>query len=90
MIMARTQKAPPTEPLKVVSVKLTPATEHALQRLSQNASDALGWTVSNSAMIRALVSYAGQQPYSWASSTLHSLIEQEIAGGRVWGKKRQE
>lgn len=77
------------EPLKVVTVKLTAAMEQALQGLSQDASDALGWTVSSSAMIRALIRQAGKQPASWAATELHPLIEEEIAQGRVWGSKRR-
>jgi hypothetical protein len=86
--MARTKKTPPTEPLKVCSVKLTPASELMLQTLSQDASDALGWTVSSSATVRALIRYAGQQPPTWAAAALHPLIEQEISQGRVWGSKK--
>ena len=78
------------EPLKVCSVKLTPTTEHTLQQLSQDASDNLGWTVSNSAVMRALLTYVEQQPSAWISTTLHPYIEQEIARGRVWGKKKRE
>jgi hypothetical protein len=87
-IMARTKKSPPVEALKVCTVKLTPAAEQTLRDLSQDASDRLGWSVSSSAVVRALVAYAGQQTPAWASSSLHALIEQEIAQGRVWGKKK--
>lgn len=76
------------EPLKVVSVKLTPTAERVLRDLAQDASDALGWTVSSSAMIRALVVYAGHQPPSWAATTLHPIVEEEISQGRVWGTKK--
>jgi hypothetical protein len=88
-IMARHKTTPPTEPLKVYSAKLTPTAERVLHRLSQEASDTLGWTVTSSAILRALISYAGQQPYAWASSVLHPLVEQEIVAGRVWGSKKQ-
>ena len=87
--MARQKKSPPKEPLKVVTMKLTPVEEHVLQRLSQDASDTLGWTVSSSVVVRALIRQAGQQPAAWAPSTLHPLIEQEIAQGRVWGSKKR-
>jgi hypothetical protein len=87
--MARTKKEVLKESLKVVSVKLTPTLEKTLQQLGQEASDRLGWTVSGSAILRALVSYAGQQPGSWTVSELLPLIEQEIALGRVWGSKKQ-
>jgi hypothetical protein len=88
-IMARRKKTPLKEPLKVVTVKLPPAAEQSLQRLSRDASDALGWTVSSSAVVRALIRQAGQQPASWATAALHPLIEEEIAQGRVWGSKKR-
>jgi uroporphyrinogen-III synthase len=87
--MARAKQTPPTEPLKVCTVKLTPAAEQVLQQVSQDASDALGWTVSSSATLRALIQYAGQQPQAWTVTALHPLIEQEIAQGRVWGSKKR-
>jgi hypothetical protein len=88
--MALIHKTPPTETLKVCTVKLTPATERTLRRLSQDASDALGWTVSNSAMIRALLSYVEQRPPAWTPAALYPFVEQEIARGRVWGRKKQQ
>jgi len=84
----RKEKTPPKEPLRVYSIKVTPALEELLQQLSREASDHLGWTVSNSAVIRALIRHAGQQPPAWAVQSLHPLIEQEIALGRVWGTKK--
>jgi hypothetical protein len=87
--MARMKKIPSTEPLKVCSLKVTSTAEQLLQRLSQDASDALGWTVSNSAVLRALLAYVAQQPPAWASSTLYPFVEQEIACGRVWGRKKK-
>jgi len=87
--MARQKKSPPKEPLKVVTMKLTPVEEHVLQRLSQDASDTLGWTVSSSALMRALIQHAGQQPPAWVAAALHPLIEEEIARGRVWGSKKR-
>lgn len=89
ILMARRKRIPQEEPLKVVSVKLTPALEKALQQLSQEASDRLGWTVSNSAMIRGLLEYVRQQTSAWAAMNLHPVIEQEIITGRVWGSKKQ-
>jgi hypothetical protein len=86
--MARLKKIASREPLKVCTVKLTSAEEQILQQASQDASDALGWTVSSSAVIRALIHYLEQTP-AWAVTALHPLIEQEIAQGRVWGSKKQ-
>jgi hypothetical protein len=74
-------------PLVIRSVTLTEANEQTLENLKQTASDMLGQTVSSSALIRALLRFAEQQPSSWGAQQLHSLIEQEIAQGRVWGTK---
>jgi hypothetical protein len=87
--MARRKKSSFIEPLKMRSLNLTPATEEVLHELSQEASDALGWTVSHSAILRALLIYVDQQPPEWAAPALYPHIEQEIAHGRVWGKKKQ-
>jgi hypothetical protein len=87
IIMARIKKSPPVEALKVVTVKLTPAAEQMLQRISQDASDALGWTISNSAIIRALIRQVSQQGPP-AANALFIEVEKEIQSGRVWGKKR--
>jgi len=76
------------EQLKVFTVKLTPTAERLLQQLGQDASDTLGRPVSSSALLRALLAYVEQQPRSWASSALYPFVEQEIARGRVWGKKQ--
>jgi hypothetical protein len=86
-IRARTKKTAPMESLHVCTVKLTPTTRQVLSQLSQEASDRLGWTVSKSALLRALLTYAEQQPAAWVATALVPLVEQEIAHGRVWGKK---
>jgi hypothetical protein len=88
-VMARTKQKAPTEPLRVYSLKVTAAAEQLLQDLSQDASDALGWTVSSSAILRALLAYVAQQPPAWASATLYPFIEREIAQGRVWGSTKR-
>ena len=87
--MARSKTAPKKQLLIVRSHTLSHEANTILQQLSQNASDALGWTVSGSAVVRALLRYVEQQPAPWASATLHPLIEQEIASGRIWGSKKK-
>jgi hypothetical protein len=37
-----------------------------------------------------LIRQAGRQSPAWAAAEIHSLIEEEIAQGRVWGKKKRE
>ena len=76
-----------TPPLVVRSLTLTPTTEATLERLAQDASDYIGWAVSKSALMRALIHHAELQPPAWATAHLFPLIENEIASGRVWGKK---
>lgn len=88
MIMERIKKTSSQEPLRVYSLKLTPAAEHLLNDLSQDATDAIGRPVSSSALVRALLQYLAQQPSTWTATTLYPLIEQEIERGRVWGKKK--
>jgi hypothetical protein len=86
----RRKKTRSTEPLKICSLKLTPTSEQFLHQLSREASDALGWTVSHSAMFRALLSYVEQQPRGWTATAIHPHINQEIARGRVWGSKKKQ
>lgn len=86
--MVRPKHDPPRALLKVCTVKLTEAAEQTLQSLSQDISDALGWTVSKSALMRALLLYVERQLTAWRGEALLPLIEEEIVQGRVWGKKR--
>jgi hypothetical protein len=88
-LMARLPQKPPKPFLVVRSHTLTREADILLQQLAQEASDALGWTVGSSAVIRALLRYVAQQPTAWASATLHPLIEQEIASGLLWGSKKK-
>src|SRR5215510_12070419 len=84
------------KPRKLVAPKLVrcslmimPETDAALKRLGRDASDYIGWTVSCSAIVRALVRYAEQQSSDWATSQLFPLVEREIASGTVWGSKKK-
>ena len=87
-LMARKQTEAKKEAFMIRSCTLTTPTEETVKRLSGEASDQLGWTVSGSAIMRALLRYAGEQPSRWASSQLFPFVEREIAGGVVWGKKK--
>jgi hypothetical protein len=87
--MARMKKTPLTEPLRVVTIKIPQTAETILKQLSQEATDRLGWTVSSSAVIRALIQYAGQESPARVVEIIYPLIEQEIAQGRVWGSKKR-
>src|ERR671924_131761 len=77
------------EPFLIRSFSLTPAMDKRLQRLSQEASDFTVWTVSTSAIVRALLRYVEQQPPTWALSYLFPLIEKELSSGVVWGSKKK-
>ena len=61
-----------------------------LQQISQDASDLLGWTVSGSAVVRALLRYADQQGEGWSRKQLFPLIENELVRGTMWGHRRVE
>ena len=90
-LMARKKTEPKKEAFAIHSFSLTTITEETLKRLSGEASDQLGWTVSSSAIMRALLRYAGESAAAdsrWASSQLFPFVEREIAGGVVWGKKK--
>jgi hypothetical protein len=83
-----TVKSPRTKlasPHLIRSLSLTPADSAALDDLAQDASDWLGWTVSGSALIRALIRYARGQGPGWQRATLFPLLEEEIARGTTWG-----
>ena len=76
------------ESLLVRSFTLTPTLDQTLQVLSQETSYTLGWTVSTSAIVRALLRSVAQHPPSWALSHLFLFVEHEIGSGMVWGKNK--
>jgi len=45
--------------------------------------------VSTSAVVRALLRYAEQQPSLWARERLFPLVEQELQAGVVWGSRKK-
>jgi hypothetical protein len=80
----KAQNAPST----IRSLSVTPTDTRRLDRLAQDASDYIGWTVSGSAIVRALLRYAADQGEGWAREYLFPFIEEEIKSGTVWGKKK--
>jgi hypothetical protein len=86
--MAARKPMPLKKSLFIRTHTLTAENERTLQQLSQEISDVIGWTVSNSAVVRALLRHATTQPSSWVSTTLAPLIEQEMQTGIVWGSKK--
>ena len=87
--MAARNPTPRKQPLYPRTHTLSRETAQVLQQLGQEATDALGWTVGSSAVIRALLRYVAQQPPGWAATALHPLIEQEISSGTFWGSKKK-
>ena len=67
---------------------LTKENDQTLRQLSQEAADVIGWTVSSSAVVRALLRYVREQPSAWVSTMLFPIIEEEIQTGMVWGCKK--
>jgi hypothetical protein len=78
---------PQNPPLQVKTITITQADQDTLDRLGRDLTDYTGRAVSGSAIVRALVCYAGQQRYDWGLAYLSPLIEQEMSTGIVWGKK---
>jgi hypothetical protein len=64
---------------------LMPADNRILRGLSQDATDALGRTISESAIVRALLRLAKQQQLA---SQLVTLVEAELNAGVRWGKQK--
>jgi hypothetical protein len=87
--MARRKKTPPKELLYVSAIKITAADASTLDRIAQDASDSIGWSVSRSAVVRALIRSTDRQDGPWVIEQLFPLVEQEIQGGTVWGTKQR-
>ncbi len=86
--MARIKRIAPRPAFFTRSITLTPDIEETLQGFSQDAKDFTGRAVGSSAILRALVRYAGQQGEQWLRSQIFPLIEQELNAGVIWGKKK--
>ena len=82
------QKKPPGSPFTIRSLSITSEDAKLLNRIAQEASDYIGWTVSGSAIVRALLRLANQRKADWFREQLFPFIEQEIEHGTVWGKKK--
>lgn len=74
-------------PLVIRTFSLTADHDAVLGEIAATASDHLGWTVSSSAIVRALIGFMGEQGLSWTSREILPRIDQEISAGRVWGTK---
>jgi hypothetical protein len=87
--MAARNPTPRKQPLYPRTHTLSREAAQVLQQLGQEATDALGWTVGSSAVIRALLRYVAQQPPGWTAANLHPLIAHEIDAGTFWGSKKK-
>jgi hypothetical protein len=81
------KKSPPPR-LTIRSLSLVEEDAARLERLAQDASDYIGWTVSSSAIVRVLIRHADRQGGGWLKEHLAPLIEREIREGTVWGRKK--
>jgi len=70
-------------PLKIMSLAVTETEADLLASLSQAASDALGRSISSSALTRALLRLAGREAVPLAA--IVDEIESELNTGRKWG-----
>jgi hypothetical protein len=86
--MAPRKTQPKKGPFVVRSYSQAIVTETILKRLSQDATDIIGRTVSDSAILRALLRYANGQPFPWVREHLYPYIEEEMEDGTTWGKQR--
>jgi hypothetical protein len=89
--MARTQSTtsqPLASSLGKLTVVLTQDNVTLLKALAQEASEQGKRTISGSAILRALIQYAAQQGRGWQREHILPLLEEEIAGGTVWGTKK--
>jgi len=84
MASSKTKRGKPTgAPVAIRSLSITPTDTRPLDRIAQDASDAIGWTVSGSAIVRALLHHAAQQGGVLSKEQLFPLIEQEIQNDTV-------
>lgn len=74
-------------PLVIRTFSLTTANDTLLSEIAGTASDSLGWTVSSSAIVRALLGFVEEQSSAWTATEIISRVEKEIDTGRVWGRK---
>lgn len=88
--MARTKKTPaPEKPhFTIHTISLTPDEVEMLERLSQDASDFLGRSISSSAIIRALIREVVKQGPP-AADALFIEVEKELKFGVMWGSKKE-
>jgi hypothetical protein len=88
--MARARSVPKKakREFTIHSLSLTRETEDILRRLSGDASDYMGRTVSNSAIVRALLCQVAQQGPP-GTDALCVQVAKELRSGVMWGKESE-
>ena len=81
---------PAHPPFLIRTLSITARDAQILDRMAQDASDYLGWTISGSAIVRAFLRHAEGKDLHWEQEHLFPFIEEEIQAGRVWGKKKKK
>jgi hypothetical protein len=76
----------PKQPLVVSSLALTPETRAMLTDLTQDVADRLGRTISQSAVMRALLRRSTQQGGAFVQS-LTEAVEAELNTSILWGSR---
>ena len=72
-----------------IGLFMTPEDAGIIRRLSQDASDLAGWTISASAILRGLIRFADRQGPQWARKHLQAIVEEETRRGFTWGGSRK-
>jgi hypothetical protein len=88
MTIKKTLRKKPPPPTLIRTLAFTEEDTRVLAALAQEASDWLGRPASGSAVVRALLRYAAQQPVAWQRTALFELMRTEIFAGTTWGGKR--
>jgi hypothetical protein len=70
------------------SYHITAEDQATLQRLGKDLSDITGRTVSQGAILRALIRHAGRQPYAWVAGEVAPIVREEQTAGVRWGGRR--
>lgn len=69
------------------SYKIDSGVQDTLDGMSRDLTDILGHPVSQAAVIRSLVRWAGRQGYGWVKEQIASLVEEELNTGVSWGRR---
>jgi hypothetical protein len=74
--------------IHLTGIALTPAEVKVLQRMSSEATDAIGRTISVSAVQRALIQWVGKRELKFIREEIVPLVEKEMSLLR-WGRRKE-